>query len=115
MWTRDRLFEFPTIQARRSALWRLPVDGDRKPVPLIQTAFRNNAGRFSPDGRWLAYTSDESGQWEVYLRPASSPAPRVRVSTNGGKVPRWRGASREIFFLKFRNAIIAGSREAPGE
>jgi Tol biopolymer transport system component/tRNA A-37 threonylcarbamoyl transferase component Bud32 len=80
-------------------LWALPLDGDRKPFPLVQSkTSRAGAARFSPDGRWLAYTTTESGPNQIVVRPF----PDVNKGTwqvpgSGGAEPKWRG--REIFYL----------------
>jgi serine/threonine-protein kinase len=72
--------------------------GDATLVPLVATAANEYAPRFSPDGHWLAYTSDESGRPEVYVRPYPGNGPRVQISTEGGYQPVWSGDSRRIFF-----------------
>jgi Tol biopolymer transport system component len=88
-------------------LWQLPLSGARKPVPLVQNNFNNSQGVFSPDGRWLAYQSDESGRWEIYNQPLTTPGERVRISTNGGILPRWRRDGKELFYRDPDNRIIA--------
>jgi len=80
-------------------LWVLPLAGDRKPFPVLNSAFNEIRGRFSPDGRWIAYTSDESGQTEIYVTPFPDLAGKWRVSTSGGNWPRWSHDGKEIFFL----------------
>src|SRR5262249_12278625 len=80
-------------------LMRLNVDS-RTIEPLLQTTFNELNARISPDGRWLAYQSDESGSPEVYVRPFPDVnAGRWQVSTGGGRVPTWSGDGRELFFL----------------
>jgi eukaryotic-like serine/threonine-protein kinase len=88
-------------------VWVLPLQGDRKPVLLLGTEFNEYNARFSPDMRWIAYTSGESGRPEVYVRPftASGPAGapalgegKWQVSKDGGDFPKWRGDGHEIFF-----------------
>jgi hypothetical protein len=61
----------------------------------------------SPDGRWLAYTSDRSGGWETYVEPFRRPGESVRVSLDGGGQPRWRADGRELFFVSRRNMLTA--------
>ena len=81
-------------------LWLLPMFGERKPVPLISTRAEESDGRFSPDANWLAYTSNQSGAYEVYLqRITSAEGQRFQVSTNGGHYPRWRADGRELFYV----------------
>jgi Tol biopolymer transport system component len=86
-------------QAESSDIWALPVGGDRKPRLLIQTRFNEAYPEFSPDGRWLAYTSNESGRIEVYVQPYPGPGPRQQVSTDGGAGPAWSRDGRELFFM----------------
>jgi Tol biopolymer transport system component len=89
-----------------SDLWLLPLSGDTaKPVSLLKTQFNERDGQFSPDGRWIAYQSDESGRLEISVRafrPEApeqfASAPSTLVSRNGGIHPRWRGDGRELFY-----------------
>jgi dipeptidyl aminopeptidase/acylaminoacyl peptidase len=80
-------------------LWVLPSDGDRKPFPFLSTPFAELPARFSPDGRWVAFTSNESGRQEVYLVPFPGPGGKWQVSTQGGSAPVWRRDGKELFFL----------------
>jgi len=61
----------------------------------------------SRDGRWLAYSGTETGQWEVYVQPFMRPGGRVRVSTNGGSQPRWRGDGGELFYLALDGSMMS--------
>ena len=95
--------------------WVLPLDGDRKPFPFVQTPFGEGAGKFSPDGHWMAYQSDESGQWEVYVRPFSgiagdgnqAPGGKWPISTHGGTWVHWRGDGKELFYLDPKGRMMA--------
>jgi Tol biopolymer transport system component len=80
-------------------LWLLPMTLDAEPQPLAQTSFLEREARFSSDGRLVAYSSDESGQPEVYVQPYPGPGRRLRISVDGGRMPRWRGDGRELFFI----------------
>jgi Tol biopolymer transport system component len=80
-------------------LWALPLFGERKPTLFLQTQFNETHARFSPDGRWLAYVSDESGRAEVYVQPFPSSAGKWQVSANGGDQPAWRRDGKELFYL----------------
>ncbi len=80
-------------------IWILPLEGERKPQSILQTQFNELAPVFSPDGRWLAYVSDESGRTEIYVRPF----PKVeegkwQISTDGGVEPRWAPNGLELFY-----------------
>ena len=75
--------------------------------PFIETPANELHGRFSANGRWVAYSSDESGRWEVYARRADGSGERVLISTNGGFEPRWRRDGREIFYVTADRRIMA--------
>jgi len=79
-------------------IWLLPLQGDRKPQPLVQTPFDEWQPRFSPDGQWLAYASNESGSEEVYVQPFPSLGAKWKISTDGGNEPLWAPTGREIFY-----------------
>jgi hypothetical protein len=72
----------------------------------VKNNFNNMLGKFSPDGRWLAYQSDESGRWEIYSQSLATPGKRVRISINGGTEPRWRSDGKELFFRDADNRIV---------
>jgi hypothetical protein len=85
-----------------SDLWLLPLDGKQKPVPVLQSAYNENFGQISPDGKWLAYVSDENTRPEVYVVAFPSGPSGVgkrQISVAGGRFPRWRHDSREIFYI----------------
>ncbi len=90
----------------RADVWMLSMDGERKAIPLIQTPFRDDRPTFSPDGRWLAYMSDESGRSEVYVQPFPGPAGKRQVSTDGGTNVRWARSGRELFY-RSGNKVMA--------
>jgi Tol biopolymer transport system component len=72
--------------------------GDRKVVPFPGTSFKEGAAQFSPDGRWLAYVSDESGRNEIYVQPYPGPGRKWQISTEGGTEPLWNPNGRELFY-----------------
>jgi dipeptidyl aminopeptidase/acylaminoacyl peptidase len=78
-------------------IWSLAA-GKARSQPYLQTPFREYAARFSPDGRWVAYVSDESGRDEVYVRPYPGPGAKLPVSTDGGREPVWSSNGRELFY-----------------
>jgi len=88
------------------SVWALPLKGDGKPESVLGQAFRVDEPQLSPDGRWLAYVSLESGQNEVYVEPFRRDGDRVRASVDGGGQPKWRGDGKELFFT----AADAGCR-----
>ena len=94
-------------------LWVLPLDegaedgGDRKEaVPFVQTPFVEVRPSFSPDGRWIAYNSSESGRAEVYVQPFPGPGGKWQISTQGGSDPRWSGDGRELFYLSPETRVM---------
>lgn len=88
-------------------LFMLPLETDRQPAVYLQSPFVNWDPRFSPDGRWMAYVSDESGQDEVYVRSISPSGPKYPISTGGGRGPRWRRDGKELFFLRQDGSIVS--------
>jgi Tol biopolymer transport system component len=96
----------------RADLWILPLFGDRKPMLYLQTRFREAEGRLSPDGRWLAYSSDQSGALEVYVRPFPSGQGQWQVSTQGGEAPRWRRDGKELVYLTSNMTVMAVAVES---
>jgi Tol biopolymer transport system component len=85
---RTLVFERMELGTHRD-LWILPLTGDRTPRPFLGTPADEHTARLSSDGRWLAYTSDESGRDEIYVRSFPAPGPALQVSDSGGRVPRW--------------------------
>jgi serine/threonine protein kinase/Tol biopolymer transport system component len=80
-------------------IWVLRLS-DRKAQPFLQTPFNEGAPRFSPDGRWLAYISDESGHTEIYVQPYPGPGGKWQISTDGGTEPAWNPNGRELFYRR---------------
>lgn len=124
-WSRDGRFLLYYFSSQKTGadLWLLPLDGDRKPVPLLVTEFNELEAAFSPDMRWIAYASDESGRYEVYVRPfaasGSSGAPSLgqgkwQVSTSGGSIPRWTGDGKQIAFKNLNGVYMAVDIKANG-
>jgi serine/threonine protein kinase len=107
-WTPDGKFLAITAGADSGYLevWMVPVDGDHKPQTLVQGPFNAGGARFSPDGHWVAYVSDESGRNEVYVRPYPQAGARVQISADGGSQPVWSRNGRELFFRQ-GEALVA--------
>jgi Tol biopolymer transport system component len=80
-------------------IWILPLTSDRKPQIYLQTEFIEGEAQFSPDGRWIAYTSNETGRFEVYVQPFPTTGAKYQVSTSGGRQPFWRRDGKELFFV----------------
>jgi WD40 repeat protein len=87
----------------------LPLTGDRRPVKFLATPADEMHGNFSPDGRFVAYTSNESGRYEVYVQTFPLSDKKWQVSTNGGYEPRWRSDGREIYYLSEDRKLMAVS------
>jgi eukaryotic-like serine/threonine-protein kinase len=92
-------------------LYVLPLAGDRKPYAFSESQFVQRSGHFSPDGRWIAYTSRESGRDEVYVAPFPGPGGKLQVSSTGGRMPRWRRDGRELFFISEDDTLMAAEVE----
>jgi len=117
-WSRDGRYLFYDdfdSKTGRSSVRVLPLEGDKKPLPLQPPDFDEGSGQISPDGRWLAYASDETGRPEVYIRtfsPGSAGSRSVGggkwlISSGGGTDPRWRDDGKEIFYLTSDGKVMA--------
>ncbi len=104
-WSADG--RFIAYTTRGSNIWVLPLFGDRKPFPLVETPFTETSAMFSPDGRWIAYTSDEGGQPDVYVQAFPGPGGKFQVSRDGGSHPVWRGDGKELFYLGADRTMMA--------
>jgi serine/threonine-protein kinase len=100
----------------------LPLEGDEtsgwkpgKPIAFLSTPFTEQEPMFSPDGRWLAYQSNESGEFEVYVRPFPGPGGKVLVSTAGGAFPAWSRAKRELLYQSPDRRIMVASYAVNGD
>ncbi|MBI4468210.1 MAG: serine/threonine-protein kinase, partial [Acidobacteria bacterium] len=89
-------------------LWILPLSEDRTPIPFSRTELNEMGGEFSPDGRWVAFHANASGRAEVYVAPfPAATGAKWRISTAGGRWPKWRGDGREIYYLTMENKLMA--------
>jgi Tol biopolymer transport system component len=111
-----------TLTSTKSDLWLLAVTRGAKPVPLVRQEFDQTQGQFSPDGRWIAYVSNESGANEVFLRPltvdpsagSAAVGGSLLVSRGGGTAPRWRADGKELFYLSTGGTVMAVDVAAGG-
>ena len=105
----DGRFVFCHKQGRETGLdlWVLPLEGERKPFPYLATSFSEVAGGFSPDLRWMAYHSDESGRYEVYVSPFPKADRRWLVSTAGGAAARWGPQGKELYYVAPDGTLMA--------
>ena len=107
-WSSDgRLVSYLDYRSDRYGLWVLPLSGDQEPFPLTESSFLVDEAQFSPDVEWIAYNSDESGQFEVYVQSVRGSAEKVRVSTDGGSQPKWRGDGKELFYFSSDSTMMA--------
>jgi Tol biopolymer transport system component/DNA-binding winged helix-turn-helix (wHTH) protein len=116
-WSRDGrfiLYEEEAIPGSQRSLWTLPMRaGDAKPKPYQHTTFNESNGKLSPDTRWVAFQSDESGRFEIYVDQFPEPRGKVRISTGGGVLPRWSSDGRELFFVS-EDSILMSVSLTPG-
>jgi eukaryotic-like serine/threonine-protein kinase len=104
-WSRDgrhvmyRARDVANDRDARWEIWVVPMQGARAPVAVVREAFDARQAKFSPDGRWIAFESNRSGAFEIYVRPFPGPGPNVRVSNAGGAQPRWRSDGTELFYV----------------
>ena len=108
-WSSDgRLLLYHELASKTKVdLWVLQMEGERKPVMFLRTEFNEHDGAFSPDGKWIAYVSDESGRYEVYVQPYPATGAKWQVSKDGGTRPRWRRDGKELFWLTEGGTLLA--------
>jgi Tol biopolymer transport system component len=94
-------------------IWVLPLFGDRKPFPYVQTEYQENQPRLSPDGSWLAYRSNESKRNEIYVVSFPQPGGKWQISTNGGQSPIWSHDGRKLYYYGLDNKIMAVDIKPP--
>ena len=105
--TGDLLLYFDQDPKTKNDLWVLPMTGERKPAVFLKTEFNEEHGAFSPDGRWIAYASDESGRHEIYVQPYPATGAKWQVSRDGGRVAKWRRDGRELYWLQPDGTMMA--------
>jgi Tol biopolymer transport system component len=88
-------------------VWALPVDGTRTAIQVARTRFDERDGQFSPDGKWVAYQSNESGRFEIYVQAFPQPAAKWTISRDGGAQVRWRADGKELFYVAFDSRLMS--------
>ena len=108
-WSRDgSLLLFQQRDLKTAAdLWVLPIGRGQEPSPVVRTDFDERGGQFSPDARWIAFASTESGRSEVYLQPFPGPGAKLPISVDGGAQVRWRADGQELFFIGLDDRLMA--------
>ena len=100
-------------QAAGADIYSWSIDRDRQPRPLVQTKFDEGSPKFSPDGKWVAYCSNESGQKEVYVTPYPGPGAKIQVSNGGGSDPVWRRKGGELYYRAGDNMVVVTVKLQP--
>jgi dipeptidyl aminopeptidase/acylaminoacyl peptidase len=88
-------------------IWASPTDGASKSFPVVQTPFEERDGQFSPDSNWIAYQSNESGRFEIYVQPFPTAGSRTQITSNGGTQVRWRRDGKELFYVALDDRLMA--------
>ena len=102
-WSRDGKY---ILYNRGPELWFLTLP-EMKSTPFLKTPSTLKNGHYSPDGKWVAYASNESGKWEVYVTSFPAAQGKWQVSSGGGEQPRWRGDGEELFYLSSDGKVMA--------
>jgi serine/threonine protein kinase len=115
-WSNDgRTILFNNLSPKRPAdVWALPLEGDRKATPVLSAPFAEDQAQLSPDGRWIAYRSYESGRYEVYVQSFPPSGGKWQISTAGGNEPQWRRDGKELFYTAPGNKLMAVEVRAGG-
>jgi Tol biopolymer transport system component len=100
-------------QSNNTDIWLLPMEGKREPLPFAQTPANEVGPRFSPDGRWVAYFSNESGANVVYVKPFPGPGVPLQVALRG-TAPAWRGDGRELYYMDGRRIMAVSVSTTSG-
>src|SRR5262249_45937241 len=111
-WSRDGRFLLYHVTDPKSGFdeMALPLTGDdRKPIVIANTPFGEESGQFSPDGRLVAYQTNESGKNEIVVQSFPNPTDKLQVSTGGGVAPRWRSDGKELYFVAPDNKLMAAT------
>ena len=116
-WSSDGKFILYSIAGAQTGpdIWVLPLAGDRKPFPFLESVNDERFAQFSPDGRWVADAASESGRPEVYVAPFPGPGGNQQISIAGGSYPRWRSDGKELFYQSLDNKLMAATGRADGE
>ena len=106
---RHLLFSRSQRTAGSVDIWALPLFGDHKPFPIVESPFTDTGAVFSPDGKWIAYASAEAGSTQIFVRPFPTTGGQFQISRNGGFQPLWRRDGKELFFISPDEKMMAAS------
>ena len=116
-WSADGRFIAYTVRGafpRTSDVWILPLFGERKPFPLVHTNYFEGEAVFSPDGRSIAYTTNDSGQPNVFVQSFPDAGEKLQVSTAGGNAPMWRSDGKVLYYLGLDSTLMAVAIDTTG-
>jgi Tol biopolymer transport system component len=108
-WSKDGRYVVLQRVESRADLVAIRLDGDKTPFAVTKSPFNETQAQFSPDGKWIAYTSNETGRDEIYVQSFPVPSEKRQVSTDGGAMPRWRSDGKELFFVASNQFMTAVS------
>jgi serine/threonine protein kinase/Tol biopolymer transport system component len=116
-WSKDGRFLSVTAfsdPATHTDLWTVPMSGERKQVPFLKTAFNEWVGEYSRDGKWVAYQSDETGKYEIYVRSADNAGGKWQISGAGGTNPLWSADGRELLYSSLDRKLVSAHVDGSG-
>src|SRR5262245_63140004 len=99
IWTGTRLIYWTSNPKTGGDVWSVETAGEKKPVAILQTTADERNPQVSSDGKWIAYSSNETGRSEIYIKPFPEGPGKIQVSVNGGVYPRWRRDNKELYFM----------------
>ena len=115
-WSRDgRYVLYTEIGPAGYDLPVVSMAGEHKSEKLVQGPFNETQGQFSPDGRWISYSSDESGRYEIYVTSFKGAPGKFQISTGGGAQSRWRGDGKELYYIAPGGRMMAVPVKSTGE
>src|SRR5262249_7707100 len=106
-WARDGKRLAIAVLSQSWDIWTCSIDDTTSAKGLLLTTFGERFPQFSPDGRWIAYQSNESGRAEIYVQELSGAGGKWQISVSGGQLPRWRADGKEIFFQGLDQTLMA--------
>jgi serine/threonine-protein kinase len=112
-WSPEGVLAFQQGLPLQNDIWVLPLEGEGKPHPFLVTEFNEQQAMFSPDGKWIALTSDRSGQSEVYVKAYPGPGGMVPISSDGGTQPMWAHSGKELFYRNGDKMMAVSVRTEP--